>query len=86
MAKSETPEIPKDIKAMSFEKALTELEEIVRRLEEGDVDLEESISIYSRGTQLKAHCEAKLKDAQARIEKIVVAPDGSVTTESADTG
>jgi exodeoxyribonuclease VII small subunit len=58
---------------------LAELEEIVGRLEDGKVDLEESIGIYERGTQLKAHCEAKLKDAQVRIEKLSVGPDGKVT-------
>jgi len=60
-------EIPEDIRALSFEAALAELEEIVTRLESGQVDLEQSIEIYTRGTRLKAHCEAKLKAAQARV-------------------
>ena len=64
---------------LSFEAALRELESIVTRLESGQVDLEESISIYERGSQLKAHCDAKLKDAQAKVEKIIVAPDGSIS-------
>jgi len=55
---------------MSFEEALAELEEIVTQLESGDIALEESITIYTRGNQLRAHCEAKLKNAQAQIEKI----------------
>jgi exodeoxyribonuclease VII small subunit len=77
-------EIPADISAMSFEQALAALEEIVRRLETGQVDLEESIAIYARGTQLKRHCEAKLRAAEARIEKIVVGPGGSVGLAPAD--
>jgi len=76
--------IPADIAKLSFEDALKELESIVGQLEQGKVELEKSIEIYERGTQLKAHCEAKLKDAAARIDKIVVAPDGTVSTEPAD--
>lgn len=72
-----------DIASLSFEKALAELEEIVRKLEEGQVPLEDSISLYERGAALKAHCEAKLKSAQEKIEKIVVAGDGSVKSEPA---
>lgn len=70
-----------DLDGVSFEKALAELEEIVRKLEQGSVELEESIALYERGTALKAHCEAKLKSAQERIEKIVVAGDGTPRTE-----
>ena len=66
-----------DIAAMSFEAALKELEEIVGRLEQGRIGLEESISIYERGERLKAHCEKMLKDAEARIEKITLRPDGT---------
>lgn len=62
--------------SLPFEKALAELEEIVRRLERGDVPLEESIAIYERGELLKKHCEALLKKAEARIEKITVGADG----------
>jgi exodeoxyribonuclease VII small subunit len=62
--------------ALPFEKALAELEEIVRRLERGDVPLEDSIAIYERGEVLKKHCEALLKKAEARIEKITIGPDG----------
>jgi exodeoxyribonuclease VII small subunit len=76
---SETP-----IKNLSFEDALTELEGIVQRLERGDAPLEESIAIYQRGAKLKAHCEGKLKDAQLKVEKIVLAPDGSAGTEPFD--
>lgn len=74
---------PNDLAALSFEKALAELEGIVQKLESGTVDLEESIALYERGAVLKAHCEAKLKSAQERIEKIVVSGDGSVRTEPA---
>jgi len=68
------------VTGLSFEAALRELESIVARLESGQVDLEESIRIYERGSQLKAHCDAKLKDAQAKVEKIVVSGDGSIST------
>ena len=72
------------IQAMSFEQAREALEAIVARLEAGDVNLDESIEIYSRGTQLLRHCEAKLKSAQERVEKIVAGPEGSVATEPAN--
>lgn len=65
------------IAAMPFEKALEELESIVRRLENGSVPLEESIAIYERGEALKKHCESLLKRAEARIEKITLGPDGA---------
>ena len=65
--------------SLPFEKALAELEEIVRRLERGDVPLEESIAIYERGEVLKKHCEALLKKAEARIEKITVGADGQAS-------
>lgn len=61
---------------VSFEKALAELEEIVKKLEEGRVELEESIALYERGAALKAHCDAKLRQAEERIQKIVVDADG----------
>jgi exodeoxyribonuclease VII small subunit len=68
-----------DISALSFEKALAALEDIVARLEAGKVDLEESIKIYERGEALRKHCEAKLKEAEARIEKITLDPAGKPT-------
>ncbi|WP_112663216.1 exodeoxyribonuclease VII small subunit [Microvirga flavescens] len=64
------------LEALPFEKALAELEDIVRRLERGDVPLEDSIAIYERGEALKKHCEALLKKAEARIEKITIGADG----------
>lgn len=73
-----------DIASMSFEKALDALETIVKKLEAGEVELEQSISIYERGAALKAHCEAKLKDAELKVEKIVLGEDGTVRAEPAD--
>lgn len=66
-----------DIGALSFEQALGELEKIVGRLERGDVPLEESIAIYERGERLKARCEALLKQAEERVEKIRIGADGT---------
>lgn len=74
------------VEALSFEAALRELESIVGRLEQGEVDLEDSIALYERGTALKAHCEKKLKSAEARLEKIVLGPEGAKGTEPADLG
>ncbi len=71
------------IESLSFEAALKELEGIVSELESGDVDLESSIARYERGAALKAHCEAKLKSAELRVEQIVQGRDGSVSTEPA---
>ena len=71
------------IDKMSFEEALKELEDIVRRLEAGDVELEKSIEIYERGAKLKAHCESRLKSAELKIEQIVQGGDGKPRTEPA---
>ena len=74
-----------DIKDMSFEQALKELEGIVDRLERGDVELEASILIYERGEALKAHCEALLRKAEAKVEKIALNAGGQPTgTEPLD--
>lgn len=64
------PKIPKDIAAMSFEQAMSELEGIVRDLEGGQVKLDDAVHSYTRGAQLKHHCESKLADARMRVEKI----------------
>ena len=72
-----------DIATLSFESALAELEGIVGKLESGNAPLEESISLYERGAALKGHCEAKLKSAQEKIEKIVVSETGQVRAEPA---
>ena len=68
-----------DIAQMSFEDALRALEEVVRKLESGEVPLDDSISLYERGEQLRKHCQARLDAAQARIEAIVAGPDGKPT-------
>ena len=67
---------PAEVSKMPFEAALAELEGIVDRLEKGSVSLEESILLYERGEALKARCEALLKDAEMRIEKITLGADG----------
>jgi exodeoxyribonuclease VII small subunit len=72
------------IETLSFEAALREFEDIVSHLEQGQVDLEDSIALYERGNALKAHCEAKLKSAEMRLEKIVLAADGKPGLEPAD--
>jgi len=70
---------------MSFEAALKELEGIVARLEQGEVDLEDSIALYERGQALKSHCEVKLKTAEGRLEKIVLSAGGKpAATEAMD--
>lgn len=87
MAKDKAVEhekIPDEIAQMSFEAALEELEDIVRELEAGEGDLDTSINGYTRGVFLKRHCEAKLKEAEARIDKIVVGANGAVDTQPLD--
>lgn len=66
-----------NVEEMSFEAALSELENIVKQLEGGSVPLEKSISIYERGEKLKSRCEKLLREAEARIEKITLKPDGT---------
>jgi exodeoxyribonuclease VII small subunit len=66
-----------DIEKMTFEQALQELENIVGRLERGDVELEASISIYERGEALKLHCNRLLKQAEARVEKLTLDQAGN---------
>ena len=66
-----------DVKDMTFERALKELESIVTRLERGDVELEESIAIYERGEVLKEHCDRLLRQAEAKVEKLTFGADGS---------
>ena len=65
-----------DVKKLSFEKALAELEQIVQKLERGDVPLEESVAIYERGETLKRRCEELLRQAEARVEKITLDASG----------
>lgn len=65
-----------DIAGLSFEDALRALEEVVRKLEGGEVPLDQSIDLYERGEALRKHCQARLDAAQARIEKIVTGASG----------
>ena len=82
MAKDDTKaEIPADIAKLSFEDALAQLEEIVRNLEGGDSALDDAIAAYERGAALKRHCESKLRQAQARVEKISLGADGTPEAE-----
>ena len=74
-----TPTETADIKTMSFEAALKELEAIVDRLEKGDVELEASILIYERGEALRVHCDGLLRQAEARVEKITLNQNGEPT-------
>ena len=76
--------VTEEIKKLSFEEAISELERIVEDLERGDIELEDSISIYERGVILKAHCEEKLKTAKMKIDKIVSHPDGDFSSEPLD--
>lgn len=69
----------KPVDEMSFEEALKELETVVTRLEQGDVPLEDSIKLYERGAELKRHCEARLAQAQARIDQITQVENGIPT-------
>ena len=76
--------LPTDIKKVSFEAALSELEGIVRELETGSGALDDAINAYARGAQLKNYCETKLKDAKTRIDKIVIGAEGDISTEPVD--
>ena len=77
-----------DIQAMTFEQALKELEQIVGKLERGDVELEPCIALYERGEALKKHCEQLLKRIEAKVEKITLdaqgAPNGTVPLDAAE--
>jgi exodeoxyribonuclease VII small subunit len=68
-----------DVTALTFERAIEELESIVKRLEEGKVPLEESVAIYERGEALKRRCEELLRQAEARVEKITLDAAGKPT-------
>jgi exodeoxyribonuclease VII small subunit len=69
------------IEGMSFEEALNELQGLVKALEKGEAKLEEAIRAYERGAALKQHCERKLREAQAKIDKIVIGSDGGLSSE-----
>ena len=67
------------ISEMTFEQAMSELERIVTQLEKGDVPLEDSISLYEKGAELKKRCETKLKEAEQKVAAITLDEEGSVT-------
>jgi exodeoxyribonuclease VII small subunit len=71
---------------LSFEAALHELEGVVAALEQGDVPLEESITLYARGAELRAHCQKKLEEAEARVAQITEGPDGRPQARTVDIG
>ena len=71
--------IQADIEKLSFEQALEQLEQIVSKLEDGSAQLEESIDEYTKGIQLKKHCEAKLKEATMKVEQISIDKDGTIS-------
>ncbi|MCX8502127.1 MAG: exodeoxyribonuclease VII small subunit [Alphaproteobacteria bacterium] len=73
-----TAPLPPDIAAMDFEAALSELEATVKKLEEGRGKLDDALATFERGTHLRRHCENKLAEAQSRIDKIIVKPDGNI--------
>ena len=73
--------ISPDITKLSFEEALEQLEEIVSKLEDGSINLEESIEEYTRGVHLKNHCETKLKEATLKVEQITIDKDGKFLTK-----
>ena len=76
--------IPADIAKLSFEDALAELEQIVGRLEAGKAKLDDATTAYERGALLKRHCEAKLREAQMKVEQIQLQPDGSLASKPLD--
>ena len=69
----------KDISNFSFEQAMSELEDVVAKLENGQVPLEDSIKLYEMGNDLKKHCEQKLKEAEEKVTQITFSSDGSVS-------
>ena len=85
MAQQNNNQIEVEIGQLSFERAIEELESIVRRLEDGKVPLEESVAIYERGEALKRRCEYLLRQAEARVQKITLDASGNPTgTEPLD--
>ncbi|MDO9526812.1 MAG: exodeoxyribonuclease VII small subunit [Gemmobacter sp.] len=73
-----------DISAMTFESAMAELEEVVRKLESGNVALDDSIALYERGAALKSHCDAKLRAAEEKVEMIRAKEGAAVGTSPAE--
>lgn len=85
MTEPALPSLPPEITALSFEEAMSQLEGIVKKLESGQGQLDDAISAYERGTFLRRHCEARLKEAESRIDRITKAADGSLTTQTVET-
>ena len=87
MAQQNNNQTGAEIAQLSFERAIEELESIVRRLEDGKVPLEESVAIYERGEALKRRCEDLLRQAEARVQKITLDASGNPSgTEPLDVG
>ena len=87
MAQQSNNQTEAEIAQLSFERAIEELESIVRRLEDGKVPLEESVAIYERGEALKHRCEDLLRQAEARVQKITLDASGNPSgTEPLDVG
>jgi exodeoxyribonuclease VII small subunit len=85
MAQQNNNQSDTDVGQLSFERAIEELESIVRRLEDGKVPLEESVAIYERGEALKRRCEDLLRQAEARVQKITLDAAGNpIGTEPLD--
>lgn len=74
---------PPAIASLSFEDALAELERIVRGLESGQQRLEDAIAAYERGAALKRHCDARLSEAESRVQAIVAGADGTLSLKDA---
>jgi exodeoxyribonuclease VII small subunit len=82
--RKETVPASADIAKLSFEEAMAELDRIVRQIEEGRGELDQAITAYERGVALKRHCESKLREAEARIEKITLNAEGGVAVTAFD--
>lgn len=78
------PSLPPEIAQLGFEEALGQLETIVRQLESGQGKLDDAIAAYEKGSYLRRHCDARLKEAEARIEKIAQSGDGTLSAQPAD--
>ena len=72
--------LKKDIAALNFEDALKELEQIVQKMESGQIPLDDALLSYEKGILLKQHCEKKLQDAQHRIQELTISKDGDIVS------
>ncbi len=84
MAEAPNTSLPDDIAAMSFEKAMAELEQIVQALENGESDLDASIRHYERGAMLQRHCHEKLEEAKLKVEQVMVEQGKATGTKPFD--